>query len=143
MPLNQNTPINKFILNSHIFQYKANYVPKGWDWWIGLKENSRYYDYDLSINGSVKHFNDEYLPDLMKEHALNFLDTIGDTQPFLMVLSTPSPHSPSTPALRHIGKYKNVTAPRTENFNKHFEDKHWLLNMPPKVLSQVINLSIA
>lgn len=50
-----------------IFQYgyKAaggpGHVPVGWDWWIGLVGNSRYYNYTLSINGTAQHFTDQYL----------------------------------------------------------------------------------
>lgn len=41
------------------------HVPKGYDWWIGLKGNSRYYNYTLSINGTKRHCTDQYLTDVI------------------------------------------------------------------------------
>ena len=36
------------------------HVPPGWDWWVGLAGNSRYYNYTLSVNGKAKHHGDDY-----------------------------------------------------------------------------------
>jgi len=117
------------------------HIPLGWDWWAGLVGNSVYYNYDLSINGTAEHHADaenDYLPDVLREKALGFLNnsfvTNGD-KPFLMVVSTPTPHGPYTPARRHIGAFAGKTAPRTPNFNVPATNaKHWMLRQPPAVL---------
>lgn len=43
----------------------TEHVPQGWDWWIGLVGNSRYYNYTLSINGTAQHFTDQYLTNVI------------------------------------------------------------------------------
>ena len=57
------------------FQYGSKYaggtshVPKGYDWWIGLKGNSKYYNYTLSVNGTAVTFRNVYLTDLLVSKA--------------------------------------------------------------------------
>ena len=58
-----------------IFQYgKENtggvaFVPPGYDRWIGLVGNSRYYNYTLSVNGRPEahgsNYTEDYLTDLL------------------------------------------------------------------------------
>lgn len=46
----------------------SSHVPEGWDWWVGLIGNSKYYNYSLSINGTEKQFGSEpndYLTDVI------------------------------------------------------------------------------
>ena len=61
--------------------------------------------------------------------------------PFLMVLSTPAPHDPFTPAPQYQNAFSNVNAPRTPAFNyiKNVnEQKHWFLRTQPVPLSQTL-----
>lgn len=109
-------------------------VPPGWTEWHGLVGNSVYYDYVISNNGIPTHSDKDYLTDLIREMALSYIENQTESQPFLMVLAPPAPHQPFTPAPRHKGIYKNVTALRNPNFNVVAEDKHWLLRMPPSPL---------
>ena len=69
----------------------------------------------------------------------------NDQQPFLMVLSTPAPHAPFTPAPQYAKAFSNLTAPRTPAYN-HVENaehkKHWFVRtrprpLPEKVLAEV------
>lgn len=39
-------------------------------------------------------------------------------KPFLMMLSTPAPHSPWNAAPKYSNEFANATAPRTPNYNK-------------------------
>ncbi|KAJ9587207.1 hypothetical protein L9F63_019287, partial [Diploptera punctata] len=111
----------------------TEHVPRGWDWWIGLVGNSRYYNYTLSVNGSSQFHEADYLTDLIKEYGLEFLKqrTLLDNK-FLMVLAPPASHAPFTAAPIYQDHYKNVTALKTPNFNVPANtDKHWLLQMSP------------
>ncbi|XP_049948893.1 N-acetylglucosamine-6-sulfatase-like isoform X1 [Schistocerca serialis cubense] len=114
------------------------HVPPGWDWWIGLVGNSRYYNYTLSVNGSrVQHGDQEgdYLTDVITSYSLEFLkqkDVLSSG--FFMMLAPPAPHAPFTPAQSYSGYFKHVTAMRTKNFNVPSKHKHWLLRMPPEEL---------
>ena len=58
-----------------------------------------------------------------------------------MVLATPAPHAPFTPAPQYAKAFANLTAPRTKAFNfvedeKH--PKHWLINTKPRPLNNSI-----
>lgn len=131
------------------FQYGSHkaggleHVPKGWQWWAGLKGNSRYYNYTLSINGTAKHFSSSYLTDhivryliiltsvaffslskiyfftfLQHELSLEFLRSqSAEANPFLMILAPPAPHAPYTPSPKYAKAFPNVSVPRTPNFN--------------------------
>ncbi|XP_021931864.1 N-acetylglucosamine-6-sulfatase-like isoform X2 [Zootermopsis nevadensis] len=112
------------------------HVPPGWDWWIGLVGNSRYYNYTLSVNGTSVFHSDDYFTNLIKMYGLEFLHQRHVKEKnFLMVLAPPAPHAPFTPAPEYKDSYKNVTAMRTPNFNiPVFKDKHWLLRMSPSPL---------
>ncbi|XP_069693166.1 N-acetylglucosamine-6-sulfatase-like [Periplaneta americana] len=118
----------------------VEHLPPGWDWWIGLVGNSRYYNYTLSVNGTAEFHANDYLTDIIKDHALQFLRQKQVTEKnFLMVLAPPAPHAPFTPAPKYKDYYKNVTAMRTPNFNVPVhEDKHWLLRLPPSPLPESI-----
>lgn len=95
------------------------HVPPGYDWWMGLQGNSKYYNYTLSVNGSARFFQDDYLTDKITNYALNFLDSIAHTPKnnFFMVLAPPACHSPWTPASRHIHLFPDLRTPRLIPFN--------------------------
>ena len=114
--------------------------------------NCRYYDYTLSINGKAErhgfNYEDDYLTDVIGRKAESFLDiyeTIKnereseDINPFLMVLSTPAPHDPFTPAPQYENAFPDRIAPRTPAFNYVdgvAEQKHWFMRTPPTPLSE-------
>ncbi|KAK3873117.1 hypothetical protein Pcinc_016902 [Petrolisthes cinctipes] len=124
-----------------------SHVPPGWDWWVGLKGNSRYYNYTLSINGTRETHKDDpsedYLTDVIRRRALEFLEKRPQTKPFFMMLSTPACHAPFTPAPRYAHNFSSDAAPRTDNFNVVAGPrKHWLLRqgvqpLPTDVLNKV------
>lgn len=107
------------------------HVPPGWDYWVGLERNSKYYNYTLSVNGkSRKHggnYSMDYLTDVLANMSLDFLQYKSNYRPFFMMVSTPAPHSPWTAAPQYENSYPNVKAPRDPNFNVHGKDKHWLI----------------
>ena len=123
------------------------HVPPGWDWWLGLVGNSKYYNYTLSVNGKPEHHGDnytrDYLTDVLRRHSVRFLDSFynnphrGDS-PFFMMLAPPACHSPFTPAPGTQERFQNVTAPRTEIFNRDTSQdpaKHWLMMTSPRQMS--------
>uniref|UniRef100_A0A8C7N7G0 N-acetylglucosamine-6-sulfatase n=1 Tax=Oncorhynchus kisutch TaxID=8019 RepID=A0A8C7N7G0_ONCKI len=52
----------------------VEHVPLGWDYWVGLERNSRYYNYTLSVNGKPKkhggNYSEDYLTDVLDKHWL-------------------------------------------------------------------------
>ncbi|XP_076471458.1 N-acetylglucosamine-6-sulfatase-like [Babylonia areolata] len=108
------------------------HVPPGWDEWIGLVGNSKYYDYQLSINGKVeKHgsnYKKDYFTNYINRKAEKFLAAQSPGgKPFFMMLSTPACHAPFTPADPYNNSFPDQQAPRTGSFNVKPKNKHWLI----------------
>lgn len=124
-------------------QYYSDKVPVGFNHFFGLHGNSKYYNYTLNENGKLVEYGDtpdDYLPNVIKSRALNFITNHKAGKPFFAMLSLPSAHAPFTPEAQYADSLKNVTAPRTENFNvapKPFK-KHWLVTMDPKEMSESV-----
>lgn len=141
-------------------QYYSKKVPKGWNKFYGLHGNSKYYNYTLNENGVLKEYADQYLTSVIKEHALEFITSQKPKKPFFAMISVPAAHAPFTPEPQYEDYFPNITALRTKNFNVapqvngmpfamwlcrymnlmlhsiNFSEKHWLMTMPPKMLSQ-------
>ena len=108
----------------------------------------RYYNYTLSINGVAEehgdNYEDDYLTDVIGRKAESWLNSYEkqsneDKKPFLMVLSTPAPHGPFTPAPQYANEFANEKAPRTPAFNYAEEGnsrKHWVMRQQPLPLTQ-------
>ena len=45
----------------------VSHIPVGWDWWVGLVGNSRYYNYTLSVNGTARKHGDSYADDYLTD----------------------------------------------------------------------------
>ncbi|XP_066570395.1 glucosamine (N-acetyl)-6-sulfatase (Sanfilippo disease IIID), b [Amia ocellicauda] len=113
----------------------VSHVPPGWDQWHALVGNSQYYNYSLSVNGKEEqhgdHYATDYLTDLIVNRSVEFLDHRRKNQPFFLMLSSPAPHSPWTPAPHYQDSFVSTKAPRDGSFNKPGgKDKHWLLRQP-------------
>ena len=70
----------------------------------------------------------DYLPDLLFNQTIKHLDELPE--PWLIVLSWPSPHGPFTPAPWAKDTMEGFKAPRTASYNASSafqEQKHWLL----------------
>ncbi len=114
----------------------------------------RYYDYVLSINGKEEshgsNYSTDYLTDVLGRKAKSFFDLYFSLSskpktPFLLVLGTPAPHAPFTPAPQYETAFSGRTAPRTPAFN-YVEDadhpKHWFINTSPRPLTDPMLASI-
>lgn len=51
--------------------------------------------------------------------SLDFLQYKSNYQPFFMLVSTPAPHSPWTPAPQYRNSFNGTKAPREPNFDVH------------------------
>jgi len=110
-------------------------VPVGWDQWVGLVGNSKFYNYTLSRNGvAEKHadnYEEDYLTDLLGREASSFLSSRDPSRPFLMVLAAPASHAPFTPAPQYSEEFSEMEAPRLPSYNHEGTGKHWFLRQPP------------
>lgn len=111
------------------------HVPPGWDSWLGLVGNSKYYNYAVSKDGVVEHhgqdYAKDYFTDLIANRSYDFLaNTTRDypDAPWFMYLATPASHGPDTGAPQYLDEtFGDAVAPRTPNFNHWSGDKHWLM----------------
>ncbi|MCL4129776.1 UNVERIFIED_CONTAM: hypothetical protein GTU68_041122 [Idotea baltica] len=120
-----------------------SYIPPGWDSWIGLKGNSVYYNYSLSINGTPIFHGDnpkeDYLTNLIKDEGLKFIEESSGSLPFLMMLSVPACHDPRTPEPKYAHFFNDSRIPETENFNiANGEDKNWFVRFGEQPLKHRI-----
>ncbi|PIO22567.1 hypothetical protein AB205_0060540, partial [Aquarana catesbeiana] len=87
------------------------------------EKNSKYYNYTMSVNGHSKTFGQnysvDYLTDVLANFSLDFFNHKFNYVPFFMMIATPAPHSPWTPAPQYANSFKNVSAPRGGSFNVH------------------------
>jgi len=129
-------------------------VPPGWDNWAGLCGNSKYYNYTLSVNGEAEEHGDnyetDYLTDVISRKAMDWLADYrklkdqsddGLVNPFLMVLATPAPHGPVTPAPKYANEFSDRKAPRTPAFNyvkDGSSDKHWVMRFNSDPLDDIL-----
>lgn len=133
--------IGKYI-NRYPLQRNPTHVPPGWnEWhayfdWMSAAEGRVYYEYDINENGRVVRYGDEekdYLTDVLRDKALDFIARSGDDQPFFLYLSPFAPHAPVAPAERHSALFPDLKAPRKPNYNEEdVADKPaWVQALPP------------
>jgi len=126
----------------------VKHVPPGWDWWIGLVGNSKYYNYSLSVNGSREIHGDDpdsdYLTDVLHRYAISFLDQWNPSdKPILMVVAPPACHAPFTPHPKYADNFTDLSAPRTPSYGLGAQkDKHWLVRETPEKLTKPLQEQI-
>ena len=110
------------------------HVPPGWDRWIGLVGNSRYFGYTLSVDGVSQHhgqnYGADYLTDLLKNQSVAWVNrTLTDdpTRPFMLMVATPACHGPNDAAPQFRDRFSGSMAPRTPNFGRVRMDGNSLL----------------
>ena len=126
----------------------VEHVPPGWDEWMGLVGNSKYYNYSVSKNGvEVKHGDDyanDYFTDLIANASVDFIrKAVGENSnsPFLLVAATPAPHAPFTPAPQYAETYAGRKSPRTPNWGVRDESKHWVVREQAEMNDRSANTS--
>ncbi|XP_023309823.1 N-acetylglucosamine-6-sulfatase-like [Anoplophora glabripennis] len=117
-----------------------SHVPKGYDWWIGLQGNSKYYNYTLSVNGTKIFHRDVYLTDLLSNYSIDFLRNKPAHKPFFMMVAPPAAHAPFIPAERHKNSFPEAKAVRNPSFNFTLSQKHWVVQMSPSHLPTNVSI---
>uniref|UniRef100_H2YCP8 Sulfatase N-terminal domain-containing protein n=1 Tax=Ciona savignyi TaxID=51511 RepID=H2YCP8_CIOSA len=120
----------------YLNEYNGSYVPQGWDNWVGLIRNSRYYNYTLRVN-SVKEshrnsYEKDYFTDLIVNRSMEYFQerkNVDPDTPILSILSFPAPHGSEDGAPQYQHLYANVTSHITPSFDYGPNlDKHWIIS---------------
>lgn len=100
----------------------VEYIPEGWEEWYGLVGNSKYYGYKVSNNGVMEEHGHDYYTDYFTDYIANksvaFIQgRAGATNPFFVMLGTPSCHIPDDYAPWTENMFNGSQALRTPNWN--------------------------
>jgi len=89
--------------------------PTGFDYWEILPGQGSYYNPAfIQMDGTTKR-ESGYVTDLTTDKALKWLDGRDKSKPFLLMSQYKAPHRTFSPALRHLGAFKDVTIPEPNN----------------------------
>ncbi|MDX6617585.1 MAG: hypothetical protein QOD60_2676 [Solirubrobacterales bacterium] len=129
----------------------------GFDSWFGFLGFPGYYDYDMSRNGSRRHFGSrrsDYSTDVLTRHAKQFLaSSASSSAPFFLWLAYEAPHgwrstippclhatSPGPPTKAAYRAVKDVPLPRPPSFNeRNVSDKPAAIRALPRLDSKAID----
>ncbi|CAI4223479.1 unnamed protein product [Auanema sp. JU1783] len=125
----------------YLNEYDGSYVPAGWDHWLGLVKNSKFYNYTVNFNGErLRYGNDyekDYFTDLVTNKSIEFIHEHYEnnfSQPFLIVISYPAPHGPEDPAPKYADMFMDKSSHRTLSWNyAPNPDKQWILQRTGKM----------
>ncbi|KAH9488244.1 Extracellular sulfatase Sulf-2 [Bulinus truncatus] len=120
----------------YLNEYDGSHTPPGWQRWVGLIKNSRFYNYSIVDENGVKtrhhdNYYSDYLTDLMSNESRAFIHDSKKkfpSKPLMMVVSVPAPHGPEDAAPQYQHMFVNNTDHRTPSWNyAPNPDKQWLL----------------
>jgi extracellular sulfatase Sulf len=133
---------NTAYFGKYLNKYGGDHVPPGWNEWSGLVRNSRFYNYSINYNGRLNYhgfnYDDDYLPDIVTNRSLAFIEESvlsNPSSPFLAVMSYPGPHGPEDAAPQYQSLFFNVTTHHTPAYDfAPNPDKQWILRHTEKML---------
>ncbi|MFG2006617.1 sulfatase [Spirillospora sp. NPDC048911] len=119
------------------------YVPPGWTEWQVTGLGYGMYNYNLNSNGVLKYYGrqpKDYLNKVLTDKGVDFINrSVGARKPFMLQMSTFSPHAPATPAPQDAKSYGKLKAPRTPGFNEpDIRDKPGWLRKYPRLSAKQI-----
>jgi N-acetylglucosamine-6-sulfatase len=118
-------------------------IPPGWSEWYATDLGYYQYDYVLNENGRAVRYGNSpgvYLNDVITRKGVDFVNRAAKSgQPFMLQLSTFTPHPPFVPAPRHARAFPNLAAPRAPGFDEpDVADKpRWLRSLPRLTTSDI------
>ncbi len=94
--------------------------PVGYDEWALAASGYAGFSYNLNVNGEVTHHGraeSDYLTDVLSGLGQDFVKrSVADGEPFMLELSSFTPHKPYVPAPRHAETYPGLKAPRGDSY---------------------------
>ncbi|GAB7044068.1 hypothetical protein JCM9533A_79190 [Catenuloplanes niger JCM 9533] len=123
----------------------SGHVPPGWDEWAVAGNAYAQVGYTLNENGRIRGYGGQYLTAVLGAKAEAFVRTSAQRkQPFLVEISTFSPHAPFTPAPQDAHAFPGLTAPRGPAFDRlPANPPPWLAARPPLTPAQIARIDDA
>ena len=117
------------LMGKYLNGYKGTRIPQGWDSWTAFNVphsgTGHYFNYDLNINGHLKHFGgakDDYSTDVLAQKASTFINNTNG--PFFLYWAPSAPHKPAVPAPKYEHALAHLPKWRPASFNeKGIKDK--------------------
>ena len=115
----------------------GGYVPPGWDAFRVLQKDdggdAGYYNY--SLTGLPNHYGstpEDYSTDVLRDLAVDFIESAPSDQPLFVELSVFGPHDPYKPAPRHAGAWAHraFVPPAGMNERDMSDKPSWLKDAP-------------
>ena len=99
--------------------------PKGFDYYRVLDDQGQYYNPTFASTGQYGNFKQEmgYAPDLITDHAIEYLNNRDKNKPFCLLVHHKAPHRLWMPNTKYVGKYGNVNFPLPETFWDDYETR--------------------
>ena len=144
--------VGKFMNGYQQFADPPSLVPPGWDQWYSFLGGTRYYDYDLYVNGDVVHRGSRAAANATQVANRKAVQLIrswaSEAVPIYLQLDEPSPHIAAQqdpygncghapmPERRDEGAYRHAPLPRPPSFNERdMRDKPPFLSSAPEAES--------
>lgn len=144
--------VGKFMNNYERFANPESTVAPGWKEWRTVLSEAQYYDYDLFVNGRVKHYGrapKDNLTTVLNRDAVRMVDRYAPRRkPFYLQLDERSPHvthqfdphgscgHAAIPEPKDEGRFKDPL-PKPPSFNeKDMRDKPSFLRSAPRLDSE-------
>lgn len=110
-------------LNGYPDGVERTYVPPGWDAWVSVSRGNghRGFGYTLNVDGTLERHGDapdDYLVDVLADHASGFVDERAGDEPFFALVSLYVPHLPAVGPPRYADAHADATAPRPPSFGE-------------------------
>jgi N-acetylglucosamine-6-sulfatase len=133
------------LFGKYLNGYSGTTKPLGWDDWFAFHQLT-YYNYDVNDNAKIVHYgsgSSAYSTDVLNTQVKEFIDaSVAQGKPFFAYVAPKAPHSPATPAPRHVNTFNGVKAPRLPSFNEvDVTDKPpWIKSLPKLTSNNIANI---
>jgi N-acetylglucosamine-6-sulfatase len=135
---------------NHYYGAEGATPAPGWDLWFAQTNREQYYDYPVSVNGTVRHYGSnrrDYSTDVFTRRALSFIeDRSRSRHPFFLWLTLNAPHgvkdpgpgcgnhNPAPPDRRTLQRFRDARLPRSPAFDEaNVSDKPRAISRLPRI----------
>jgi arylsulfatase A-like enzyme len=128
---------------NHYDSTDGTYVPPGWDRWRAFATGPKYFNYELSVDGtSIESFGSDpadYSTDVLSSVADTEIRSTSAQDPLFLWLAVAAPHGPFTPAPRDAGSLNGIAPWRPPSYDEaDVSDKPAYIQAHPRLTPDAI-----